>query len=182
MQLKSILFIVTVCACFIASSAITADQTKDFVMEFTLLSDKFIDNSYMPDKYTCKGEDISPPLAWHDAPQETKSYVLMMDDPDAPNGTWVHWVLFNIPPTVTKLSEDNKVLVQAINATNSWGEIGYRGPCPPSGTHRYFFKLYALDDKLVLNPNANQKDVIQAMQNHILETAQLVGLYSKDGR
>lgn len=153
--------------------------TSGVEMTFTLSSTDFTDNSAIPANFTCQGEDIVPTLTWQGAPDNTKTYALIMDDPDAPHGTWVHWVLFNIPATVSKLSNETAVPTGAVNATNTWGNVGYGGPCPPSGTHRYFFKLYALDTSLALNADATKSDVENAMQGHILATAQLMGLYSK---
>ncbi len=148
-------------------------------MTFTLSSAEFTDNSVIPSKFTCQGADIAPTLTWQGAPENTQTYALIMDDPDAPNGTWDHWVIFNIPANISKLSNETEIPDGAINATNSWGNVGYGGPCPPSGTHRYFFKLYALDTSLALQAEATKADVETAMQGHILATAQLMGFYSK---
>ncbi|WP_019218198.1 YbhB/YbcL family Raf kinase inhibitor-like protein [Legionella tunisiensis] len=148
-------------------------------MSLSLISPAFAANTMIPIQYTCQGADISPALLWQDAPAETKSYVLILDDPDAPSGDWVHWVVFNIPPTVQRLADDAELPAGAINGKNSWGQTGYRGPCPPSGTHRYFFKLYALDMLLTLNANATKQDVLAAMANHVLEQSELMGLYRK---
>ena len=148
-------------------------------MKFTLSCNEFTDNSVIPSKFTCQGADIVPTLTWQGAPDNTQTYALIMDDPDAPNGTWDHWVIFNIPATVSKLSSDAATPDGAINATNSWGNVGYGGPCPPSGTHRYFFKLYALDTSLALKATATKAEVENAMQGNILATAELMGLYSK---
>ncbi|HHF7344985.1 TPA: YbhB/YbcL family Raf kinase inhibitor-like protein [Legionella feeleii] len=148
-------------------------------MSLSLMSPAFAANTLIPAQYTCQGADISPALLWQDAPAETKSYVLILDDPDAPGGDWVHWVVFNIPPTVQRLADDAELPTGAVNSKNSWGQTGYRGPCPPSGTHRYFFKLYALDTLLTLNANATKQDLLTAMANHVLEKSELIGLYRK---
>ncbi len=103
----------------------------------------------------------------------------MVDDPDAPGGTWVHWTLFNIPASLRELSEAATAPNGAISGKNSWGETGYRGPCPPAGMHRYIFKLYALDTMLNLDETATQQDIIQAMQNHIIASSEFIGLYQK---
>lgn len=144
-----------------------------------LESSAFIDNAFIPKEYTCNGSDYSPPLVWKNAPKNTQSFALIMDDPDAPRGLWVHWVLFNIPSDCQELKTSNGIPPQAISAKNSWGRTGYGGPCPPSGTHRYFFKLYALDTLLTLDGRATKTEVEKAMQNHILEQAQLIGRYSQ---
>ena len=148
-------------------------------MNLALESPAFIHNALMPKQYTCNGQNISPALKWSGAPTGTQSYVLIVDDPDAPMGTWVHWLLFNIPATLTHLDEATKTPVGAISGKNSWNQEGYGGPCPPSGTHRYFFKLYALDSKLTINSNVNKQDILNAMQNHIMDTSELIGLYKQ---
>ncbi|GAB4435316.1 MAG: YbhB/YbcL family Raf kinase inhibitor-like protein [Anaerolineales bacterium] len=152
---------------------------------FTLTSTAFAEGEPIPVQYSCDGADISPPLAWTGVPEGTQSLVLIMDDPDAPIGTWDHWILFNIPANRHELSEDAPIEApnQDPNAifvgNNSWGRPGYGGPCPPSGTHRYFFKLYALDATLSLLPGANKKQVEAEMQGHILAETQLMGTYSR---
>ena len=143
-----------------------------------LTSTDFSNNQPMPKKFTCEGEDINPGLIIEGAPLNTKSLALIMDDPDALIGTWVHWVAFNIP--VTKRIEENSVPgIQGI--TNS-GKNEYHGPCPPSGTHRYFFKIYALDKELDLPAGTSKGQLEKAMQGHILDKAELVGLYKREGR
>jgi len=148
-------------------------------MSLSLESPEFLHNASIPKKYTCNGENLSPALKWHGAPAGTQSYVLIVDDPDAPMGTWVHWLLFNIPATMTHLDEATQTPAGAISGKNSWDKQGYGGPCPPSGTHRYFFKLYALDSKLTVNSSVNKQDILNAMQNHILESSELIGLYKQ---
>jgi hypothetical protein len=137
----------------------------------------------IPSKYTCDGADISPPLAWSGLPEGTKSIAIINDDPDAPMGTWVHWVIYNIPPTAQGLAEDIKRVEKLPDGTlqgkNSWGRIGYGGPCPPGGTHRYFFKIYALDKMLNLKPGATKEELLTAMKGHILAQAQFYGKYSR---
>jgi Raf kinase inhibitor-like YbhB/YbcL family protein len=148
-----------------------------------LMSLVFTEGGMIPTKYTCKGQDISPPLEWKDAPPGTKSFALICDDPDAPGATWVHWVVYNIPPNITKLTEDIRPDKEFINGmmqgNNDWPKIGYGGPCPPSGTHRYYFKLYALDAVLPLRPGIRKGALLQAMKGHILAEAQLMGTYKK---
>ncbi len=137
----------------------------------------FDHNSPIPDKYTCKGEDVNPPLIFSDVPKEAKSLVLIVDDPDAPTKTWVHWVVYNIPPVASEIKEDSKPL--GVEAATDFAKPGYGGPCPPSGTHRYFFKLYALDTMLDLPDFADKAMLEEVMQEHILAQAELIGLYSK---
>ncbi len=147
-------------------------------MSLQLTSDAFTNGQSIPAKYSCKGKNISPALAWNEPPAGTKSFALIVDDPDAPMGTWVHWVLFNIPAETRSLQENANP--NAISAgKNSSGNMRYDGPCPPSGTHRYFFKLYALDAALSLSPGATKEQVLQAMQSHILAQGELMGTFSK---
>lgn len=148
-----------------------------------LFSTAFQDEGMIPVRYTCKGEDISPPLQWEGTPEGTKSIVLVEDDPDAPIRTWDHWVVFNIPPDSTGLAEHMSKLPELENGTrqgrNSWGKIGYGGPCPPVGTHRYIFHLYALNTLLDLKPGVEKNEVLKAMQGHILHETQLLGRFKK---
>jgi len=152
-------------------------EEADDMGSMKLTSTAFGDNGNIPAKYTCQGEDISPPLGIQAIPGGTKSLVLIMDDPDAPVGTWVHWVLWNIS-AVPAIGEDS-VPKGAVEGRNSWGSNGYGGPCPPSGTHRYMFKLYALDTELKLGGSSGKVEVERAMQGHILAQARLTGLYAK---
>lgn len=143
-----------------------------------LSSTVFKEGATIPRKYTCDGDNVSPPLAWEGAPPQAKSTALIMDDPDAPSGNFVHWVLFDIPPAFSELREG----VQGVGApgSNSYRKIVYNGPCPPPGpAHRYFFKLYALDQLLKLRPGASKTELERAMQGHILDQAQLVGKYGR---
>jgi len=148
-----------------------------------LTSTAFSEGGMITAQYTCNGPDVSPPLNWEDVPEETKSMALIADDPDAPVGTWVHWVLYNLPTDSRELQEDlpkTKVLPNgAMQGTNDFRKIGYNGPCPPGGTHRYFFKLYALDELVDLNPGARKKDLLDAMKGHILAECQLMGKFSR---
>jgi Raf kinase inhibitor-like YbhB/YbcL family protein len=152
-------------------------------MPFEITSSAFAPQASIPQKYTCDGQDVSPPLSWSDPPQGTESFALICDDPDAPVGTWVHWVLFNIPADRRALSENippqDQLSDGSLHGRNGWRRRDYGGPCPPSGTHRYFFKLYALDTSLALEAGATKKDVLSAMEGHILGQAELVGTYSR---
>jgi len=153
-------------------------------MAFSVSSPSFQNGKDIPKKFTCDGEDISPALSWTDPPQGSKSFALIADDPDAPRGTWTHWVLFDLPAATTTLPEGvpkvSELSGGARQGVNSFPKIGYGGPCPPPGKpHRYFFKLYALDTKLDLKAGASKQEVEQAMQNHILGKAELMGKYGR---
>jgi len=147
------------------------------------LSSAFVNGGPIPRKYTCDGEDISPPLQWSDAPVDTQNFALIADDPDAPISPWTHWLLYNLPSESRALPEavppDAELPDGSRHGKNSWGRLGYGGPCPPRGTHRYFFKLYALDTVLELRPAASKEVLLQAMGGHILAQAWLTGLYSR---
>jgi hypothetical protein len=148
-----------------------------------LTSTAFAEGAQIPARYACVGDDFSPPLAWSDVPAGARSLALIADDPDAPAGTWVHWVAFDLPATADGLPEGIKGEKQlaggGLQGINSWKRSGYGGPCPPSGTHRYFFKLYALDTVLPLGNNTTAKDLQAAMKGHILAEAQLMGRFKK---
>ncbi len=147
-------------------------------------SDAFEAKETIPHQYTCDGEDLSPPLSWSEPPADTQSLALVCVDPDAPAGTWDHWVLFNIPAGTRSLPEgisaDPVVEGLGTHGSNSWKRLGYGGPCPPQGAaHRYIFKLYALDTNLKLDPGASRKDIEKVMQGHILAEGQLLGNYGR---
>ena len=152
-------------------------------MKLSLSSTAFSNEQSIPRKYTCDGNNTSPPLNWTNAPENTKSFALIVDDPDAPSGTWVHWVIYNIPATTNKFAEDIPAHIQlpdgSLQGMNSWPKLGYGGPCPPSGTHRYYFKLYALDNTLTLASGASKAALMAAMQGHILAQAELMGTYRR---
>lgn len=138
----------------------------------------FQNNSAIPVKYTCDGMDINPPLAFDGVPAKTQTLSLIVDDPDAPRGTWVHWVVWNIDPETVEIKE-NSVPKGAQQGLTDFKRNNYGGPCPPSGTHRYYFKLYALDKTLSLPSRTTKADLEKAMQGHILEKAEFVGLYKR---
>lgn len=142
-------------------------------------SSAFEHNEQIPAKYTCDGENINPPLEFLDVPENAKSLVLIMDDPDAPMGTWVHWTVWNIDPATIEIVE-NSVPAGAQEGKTSFGKSGYGGPCPPSGTHRYFFKLYALATMLELSSDADKSKLESTMQGHILDRAELIALYKRN--
>jgi hypothetical protein len=147
-------------------------------MTLTIQSDAFENNGMIPSKYTCKGSNVNPPLQILGIPKGAKSLALIVDDPDAPSGDWVHWVVFNINPKTTSINE-NSVPSGAILGRNDFSKILWGGPCPPSGTHRYFFKLYALDSMLLLARGATKSELLIAMDGHIIEKTELVGLFKK---
>lgn len=163
-----------------------APEFMAVTMTWTVTSPAFKDGQAIPSVYTCEGKDISPPLAWSEPPAGTKSFALISDDPDAPGKTWVHWVLYNLPASARSLPEAFPTDAQRPDGTRQgltdFGATGYGGPCPPSGTHHYSFKLYALDTTLSLAPRATKAQVEAAMQGHILAQAQLMGTYRKQGR
>jgi hypothetical protein len=160
-------------------------NTPEADMALQLTSDAFANGQSIPAKYSCIGKNISPALAWNEPPAGTQSFALIVDDPDAPGRTWVHWVLFNIPADMRNLQEDLPITGKNVDPNavyvgkNSWGDLGYGGPCPPSGTHRYFFKLYALDTTISLLPGATKEQVLKEMEGHILAQAELMGTFSK---
>ncbi len=153
------------------------------VIMLTITSSAFKDSGDIPPAYTCDGKNISPPLAWDGVPAGTKSFVLINDDPDAPAGTWIHWVAWNISSGKTALAEnispDSSFPDGMKQGINDFGATGYGGPAPPSGKHRYFFKLYALDTTLLVPGHSTAGDLEKAMKGHILGRAQIIGLYSR---
>jgi hypothetical protein len=158
--------------------------TAQAAFALELESEVFEDKGYIPDRYTCDAQNFSPPLGWSNVPENTQSLVLVCDDPDAPFKIWVHWVAFNIPPQTLGFKEDisQKELGElgVIEGVNDFGKAGYQGPCPPAGkAHRYSFKLYALDTILSLQAGVSRKDVVGAMQGHIIAEAKLTGFYQR---
>ncbi|MBU0979956.1 MAG: YbhB/YbcL family Raf kinase inhibitor-like protein [Nanoarchaeota archaeon] len=145
-------------------------------MDLSLTSPAFEDGQPIPQKYTCWGDNANPPLKIDNIPTGTQSLALIMDDPDAPSGTWVHWLVWNMDPGTTDIKEDHYFINEG---KNSWYESKYGGPCPPSGTHRYFFKLYALDEQLNLPSGTQKKHLEGAMKGHILGQGELIGTVSK---
>jgi len=154
------------------------------IVQLVVISSAFLMGETIPVKYTGMGKDISPPLSWSKAPDNTKSFAVICDDPDAPMGTWVHWVFFNIPPATTNLAEGippkPKLPDGSIQGINDFRRNGYGGPMPPPGKpHRYFFKVYALDTMLNLTPNAKKADLETAMEGHILARGELMGTFKR---
>lgn len=148
----------------------------NFMVDFKIKSSVFENNKLIPKKYTCDGDEINPPLSIEGTPKGTKTLVLIMDDPDAPGGTFDHWIVWNIPASTVTVNENSAPGTEGLN---SGGRRGYYGPCPPSGTHRYFFKLYALDCELKSGPSSRKKDVEKAFSGHVLAETKLVGLYRR---
>jgi len=183
--MKRILFMWFVFTILLTSCSATQTATPEADMSLELKSDAFVNGQSIPAKYSCIGKNISPALTWNDPPAGTQSFALIVDDPDAPVGTWVHWVLFNIPADERNLPEDLPVTGKNVDPNaiyfgkNSSGNTRYDGPCPPSGTHRYYFKLYALDSLVNLLPGATKDELLKAMQGHILAQGELMGTFSK---
>ncbi len=152
-------------------------------MSIKITSTAFNNGDFIPAKYTCDGADISPHLTWDGIPEGTKTLSLIVDDPDAPGHTFVHWVVYNIPAHIKELPEGvtptRNIPEDVLMGTNDYGRIGYGGPCPPPGTHRYFFKLYALNSALHLDAGATKGQVLKAMEKHMLGQAELMGKYSR---
>jgi len=156
---------------------------EGYVMNLDIKSTAFGEGDSIPKQYTCDGADISPQLSWSQPPEGTGSMVLICDDPDAPMGTWVHWVLYGLSPDTLEISEgipdDKEVLGGAKHGVNDFRKYGYGGPCAPGGTHRYFFKLYAVDTEVNLDPGATKDEVLDAIKGHVLAEGQLMGRYSR---
>lgn len=153
-------------------------------MKLELMSNVIKENQLIPPKYTCDGKNISPPLSWKGAPDGTKTWALILDDPDAPAKIWVHWVIYNIDSSITQLSEHlpttDSLSNGALQGINDFGHFGYGGPCPPSGTHHYRFTLYALDTRLNLKAGATKSQLLDAMKGHILAETKLIALYKRN--
>jgi Raf kinase inhibitor-like YbhB/YbcL family protein len=189
-EMKNYLFYFFLTICLVAGGGNMLAQAKDQIngkikggKTMEIKSSSFNHEDMIPAKYTCDGQNISPPLAWSGAPKETKSFALICDDPDAPAGTWVHWVIFDIPPNVNflpeKVAKQEEIVGLGKNGKNSSQRYGYDGPCPPGGTHRYYFKLYALDTMLNLNTGLSKEELLKAMKGHVLAEAQVMGRYKR---
>ena len=183
--MKINLVICFVLAILLSSCSSTSTPTPEADMSLELKSNAFVNGQSIPAKFSCIGKNISPDLTWSDPPAGTQSFALIVDDPDAPMGTWVHWVLFNIPAATRSLQEDLPVTGKNVDPNaiyfgkNSSGNLRYDGPCPPSGTHRYYFRLYALDSIINLLPGATKEELLKAMNGHILAQGELMGTFSK---
>ena len=177
---RRITCVLCVALSLIVASAVNAKQEESM----KLTSPAFDEGATIPTKYTCDGEDISPALQWRDPPEGTKSLALIADDPDAPMGTWVHWVIYNIPADARELPEhipaDELLANGATQGITDFNRVGYGGPCPPPGpVHRYYFKLYALDQALSLPPKASKAQLDGEIVGHLLGQAQLMGRYQR---
>ncbi|HLP89222.1 MAG TPA: YbhB/YbcL family Raf kinase inhibitor-like protein [Nostocaceae cyanobacterium] len=166
------------------NSALTENNDlTPVVKSMKLVSSAFENNRLIPPKYTCDGADISPPLSWEDVPEQTQSLALIVDDPDAPIKIFVHWLVYDLPPTSRQLpeqiSQEKTIKNGGVQGKNDFNKLGYGGPCPPSGTHRYIFQIYALDKKLNLPPGASKAQLIAAMDGHILAKGELIGRYQR---
>lgn len=179
--MKKLIFIVILVIVFLSLSAILnlknsdLGKIKEGHMKITTV---FENNGNIPSKYTCDGEDLAPELTVSEVSKEAKELVLIVDDPDAPMGTWVHWVLYNIPADTTKI-DAKKLPEETKEGMTDFGRIGWGGPCPPNGSHRYFFKLYAIDKKLDLSQGATKSQVERAIKDHIIEKTEIIGLYKR---
>jgi len=182
--MKKLLFLAIIILALNATACVPQrSKEKNNVLPLTktnmvISSPVFKNKGLMPVKYTCDGADVNPPLIISDVPEGAKSLVLIVDDPDAPAGTWVHWTVWNINPKTEEIAE-NSVPADSVEGITSFGKYGYGGPCPPSGAHRYFFKLYALDTALDLDKEAKAPDIEEAMAGHVLAKAELMGKYSR---
>lgn len=186
-SLLLIIFIVLFFGCKSADENIVVnvetDNTNDSNIEvskmgLTITSSAFKNNGIIPAKYTCKGEDVNPPLIISGVPVRAKALTLIVEDPDAPVGNWVHWMIYNFDPLTTEIKE-NSLPLRGVLGRNDFGKIAWGGPCPPSGTHRYFFRLYALDTNILLGRGATKDELLAAMDGHVIEKAELVGLFSR---
>lgn len=177
MSYMKISMLLVLCILFFGSSLNAESEA------FTLTSNNFSEGNNIPDKFTCEGDNISPHLTWSDPPEETRSLAIICDDPDAPAGTWVHWIIFNLDPKLRELKEgvdSSAILGGCENGRNDFGSNKYGGPCPPPGkTHRYFFRLYALDKKFDLKSGCSRKDLEKVMENHILRSTKLMGTFKR---
>lgn len=157
--------------------AVAPGNTDIDITSMKITSPVFENSRKIPTKYTCDDKNVNPPLAVSGVPESAKSLVLIVDDPDAPAGTWVHWTIWNMDPALAEIAEDS--VPEGIEGVTSYNKPGYGGPCPPSGTHRYFFKLYALDTLLSIPGTSDKKALEEAMSGHTIASAELIGLYSR---
>jgi len=183
MKKQGIWLFILICALFQCRSEKEINNKSGGELTMVIYSSAFKENEMIPPKYTCDGENISPPLSWSGASQNTKSFALVVDDPDAPMGIWVHWVVYNIPASVTSFDENIPPIENlengALQGMNDFHKKGYGGPCPPSGIHRYFFKIYALDKIISLSSGATKTQLEKAMDGHIIAKGELIGKYSR---
>ncbi len=181
---KSFFLFATLSSCVLIAAASAFSGESRTAQKFALISSAFQAGADIPRKYTCEAEDVSPPLRWDNAPAGTRAFALIADDPDAPGGTWVHWVIYDLPSETKELAEalaKTEALANgAKQGVNDFRKIGYGGPCPPPGSaHRYFFKLYALDAPTQLKPRATKQEVLEAIKGHVLGEGELLGHYKR---
>jgi len=169
-----------------AGTSVTQNQNQNQLQsakDIKLTSTAFKEGESIPHQYTCDGVNVSPPLEWSGVPKSAKTVAMIADDPDAPSGTWVHWILYNLPAEnigmVENLPTGENLKAGGLQGKNDFGNVGYGGPCPPSGTHRYFFKIYALDGELPLKAGATKPEVEKAMEGHVMAQGQLMGTYRR---
>jgi hypothetical protein len=176
-----IMFMLFISLCGVGQNSIA--QKGDEKMTITITSGAFKEGQMIPAKYTCDGEDVSPPLKWEPVPKGTKSFALISDDPDTPIGIWIHWVMWNIPADANELAENIQPVKELPDGSrqgvNDSREYGYGGPCPPRGVHRYYFKIYALDTMLDLPDETTKQKLLDAMKGHILAEGSLMGKYQR---
>jgi len=172
------MFFVFLLPALLTAAVAAGENEVDMIETVEIHSPAFTHGGSIPSKYTCDGEDVNPPLTFKNIPLNARTLALIVDDPDAPMGMWVHWVVWNIPAQ-TNAVQENIIPPGAHQGKNDWGRNRYGGPCPPSGTHRYFFKLYALDTDLHLGTNTTKTDLEKAMQGHIAGSGNLMGTYKK---
>jgi Raf kinase inhibitor-like YbhB/YbcL family protein len=181
--LVSIVMVFLLSACGGGSQDAAKAPGEEAKTDFDVTSSAFEEGGAIPARHTCDGQDVSPPLSWGSTPDGTESLALIADDPDAPGGMFVHWVIYNLPPDTRRLPEDvpNRDMLPngAAQGVNGAGSVGYVGPCPPSGTHRYFFRVYALDTELDLGGGATKEALLDAMEGHVLAEGHLLGTYRR---
>lgn len=176
--------LLALCCFLMGTAALTYAENSDLpITSISLKSTAFKNGGMIPKAHSCDGKDVSPPLSWSGVPKGTQSLAIVCEDPDAPAGIWVHWVVFNIPTDVNKLPKglppDGTLRDGAKQGMNDFHRLGYGGPCPPSGTHRYYFRIYALNKKLDRKPGLTKFQLIRAMEGHILAQGQLMGKYER---
>lgn len=181
-RIKPLLLLTAISAFALLHPLLSIDK-EEKKMEIDIKSSAFDEGGFIPVKFTCDGQNISPPLEWNGVPEGTQSLALISDDPDAPMGTWVHWVVYNIPPDINGLEEGipkKEILANDIEqGLTDFGSVGYGGPCPPRGTHRYFFKIFALDRKFNFKPGLTKSELLEKIKDNIIGRGELIGKYKR---
>jgi Raf kinase inhibitor-like YbhB/YbcL family protein len=184
-KIKTIIPVVLVIgvAFFVLSNKKNNEKNYGAVMKINLKSESFKENELIPSIYTCDGKNISPELKWDKPSNNIKTFAIIVNDPDAPGGNFIHWIIFNIPDSILNLPKEvtpiKNIPEEVSLGTNSFGHIGYNGPCPPSGTHRYFFNIYGLDTSLKLEAGSEENEILHAMKDHIVAEGELMGKYKR---